>query len=104
MAGAAGFQIPRSDKGDDLFPLFGVPFLLIGTRMLPFPLWAYRNSLKTVYLITNRRAITIDGAWSYTTRSYTPEKLADVFRREHRDGTGDVVVSRNSWRDSDGDN
>jgi len=103
MAGAAGFKIPQFNNGADLFPLFGIPFFLIGLGMLSAPLWAYRNSLRTVYLITDRRAITIDGGMSYTIRSYTPEKLTDVFRREHRDGTGDVIITRSSWRDSDGD-
>ncbi len=103
MAGAAGFKIPQFKNGADLFPLFGIPFFLIGIGLLSSPLWAYRNSLKTLYLITDRRAITIDGGSSYTIRSYTGEQLSDIFRREHKDGTGDVIISRNSWRDSDGD-
>lgn len=103
MAGAAGFKIPQFNNGADLFPLLGIPFFLIGIGMLSSPLWAYRNSLKTVYLITNRRAVTIDGGMSYTIRSYTADKLNDIFRREHKDGTGDVIICRNSWRDSDGD-
>src|SRR6266404_1761012 len=37
------------------FPLFGLPFILIGLGMLSGPLWAYRKALKTVYVITNRR-------------------------------------------------
>ncbi len=103
MAGAAGFKIPQFNRGEDLFPLFGIPFFLIGLGMLSSPLWSYRNSLKTAYLITNRRAITIDGGMSYTIRSYPPHKLTDVFRREHKDGTGDVIITRNAWKDSDGD-
>lgn len=103
IAGAAGFKIPQFNNVADLFPLFGIPFFLVGIGMLCSPLWAYRNSLNTVYLITNRRAITIDGGMSYTVRSYTPEKLNETFRREHQDGSGDVIISRHSWRDSDGD-
>lgn len=103
MAGAAGFKIPQFNQGFDFFPLFGVPFVLIGIGMLSSPLWAYRNQLKTVYLITDRRAITIDGGRSSTIRSYLPDNLRDIFRREHKDGTGDVVITRNAWKDSDGD-
>ena len=65
-AGAAGFQVPKFNQGVDLFPLFGVPFVLIGFAMLSTPLWVYRNSFKTVYVITDRRAITIEGGWSTT--------------------------------------
>lgn len=103
MAGAAGFKVPQFNNGADLFPLFGIPFFLVGIGMLSSPLWSYRRSLKTVYLITDRRAVTIDGGMSYTIRSYTGDKLTDIFRREHKDGTGDVIISRNSWRDSEGD-
>ena len=85
------------------FTLFGLPFVLIGIGMLSSPLWAYRKSFKTVYVITDQRAITFDGGWSTTIRSYPPEKLADIYRKENRDGSGDVIISRRAWRDSDGD-
>ena len=103
MAGAAGFKIPQFNQGFDFFPLFGIPFFLIGIGMLTSPFWAYRNQLKTVYLITDRRAITIDGGRTSTIRSYLPENLKDIFRREHKDGTGDVIITRTAWKDSDGD-
>lgn len=103
MAGAAGFKIPQFNQGFDFFPLFGVPFFLIGIGMLSSPLWAYRSQLKTVYLITDRRAITIDGGRTSTIRSYLPKDLKEIFRREHKDGTGDVIIKRDAWKDSDGD-
>jgi len=85
------------------FPLFGLPFILIGLGMLSGPIWAYRKALKTVYVITNRRAITFDGGRSLTIRSYPPDRLTDFYRKERKDGTGDVIISRRAWRDSDGD-
>ena len=85
------------------FTLFGVPFVLIGIGMLSSPLWAYRKSFKTVYVITDRRAITFDGGWSTTIRSYPPDRLAETYRKEKKDGSGDVIISRSAWRDSDGD-
>jgi hypothetical protein len=33
-AGAAGFKFPVFNQGFDLFPLFGLPFILIGLGML----------------------------------------------------------------------
>jgi len=86
-----------------VFPLFGVPFILIGFGMLSSPRWAYRKALRTVYVLTNRRAITFDGGWSMTIRSYPPDKLQDVYRKEKKHGTGDVIIARSEWRDSDGD-
>jgi hypothetical protein len=87
----------------NLFALFGLPFILIGFGMLSSPLWAYRKALKTVYVITDRRAITIDGGVSTTIRSYPPDQLQNIYRKEKSDGTGDIVISRRAWRDSDGD-
>ena len=103
MCGAAGFKMPDFTKGFDLFPLFGVPFVLIGMAMLSTPVWTYRKSFNTVYMITNRRAVTFEGGRATTIRSYPPDKLQDLFRKERRDGTGDVVIARRAWRDSDGD-
>jgi len=84
------------------FPLFGLPFILIGFGMLSSPIWAYYRGGKSVYVITDRRAITIDGGWSTTIRSYPPNELTDISRKEKRDGSGDVIISRHTWCDSDG--
>jgi hypothetical protein len=101
---AAAWGTSRDGAGVDVgFALFGVPFILVGFCMLSSPIWAYRKALHTVYVITNRRAITFDGGMSMTIRSYTPDRLHDIYRKEKRDGTGDVVIARRAWRDSDGD-
>jgi hypothetical protein len=102
--GASGFKMPDFGKGGiSFFPLFGVPFVLIGLALLFTPLWAYRKALRTVYVITDRRAITFDGGWSGTIRSYPPDKLQNIYRREKKDGSGDVIIARRAWRDSGGD-
>jgi len=102
VCGAAGFEFPDFEQGFDLFPLFGIPFVLVGFGMLSAPLWAYRKSLKSVYVITDRRAITFEGGWSTTIRSYLPEKLTDIYRKERNDGSGDVIISSRAWNDSEG--
>lgn len=85
------------------FPLFGIPFVLIGLGMLSAPLAAYKKSGKTAYVITDRRAITFEGGSSTVVRSYPPEKLRDIYRSEKRNGSGDVIIKLHAWRDSDGD-
>ncbi len=102
-AGAAWGTSQAEDAGlFRLFPLFGVPFILIGFAMLSSPVWAYRKGVRTVYVITDRRAITFLGGRTTTVRSYLPDHLEDIYRREKKDGTGDVIISRRAWRDSDG--
>ncbi len=103
ICGASGFKLPDFSKGGfSFFPLFGVPFVLIGLGMLSSPWWAHRKALKTVYVITDRRAIAIDGGWTTTIRSYPPERLQNVCRKEKRDGTGDVILAERVWSGAEG--
>jgi len=102
---ASDFKMPEfSNVGDVFIPLFIIPFLLVGLAMLSAPLWTYRSTRKTVYAITDRRALSIEGGLRSTTvRSYPPERLQEVYRTERRDGRGDVIIAARSWKDSDGD-
>jgi hypothetical protein len=88
----------------NLFALFGVPFVLFGFGMLSSPVWAWQAARKTVYLVTDKRAISIHSGWSTTIRIYLPNQLKEIYRKERADGTGDVIISIRRWKDSDGDN
>src|SRR5437763_9868076 len=72
MAGVSGFKIPNLTRGFGWFPLFGIPFVLIGLGMLSTPFWVRRKARRTAYVITDRRAIVVEGgAWrSVTIRSF----------------------------------
>jgi hypothetical protein len=102
MAAQGTAQMEEGGPGR-AFPLFGIPFILIGLGMLSSPLWAYRKALRTVYVITDRRAITFSGGFSTTIRNYPPAGLHNVHRREKRNGSGDVLFAERTWKDSDGD-
>ncbi|MCO6511895.1 MAG: hypothetical protein J5I65_13980 [Aridibacter famidurans] len=102
MAGA-GTWFTSGFSVFSIFPLFGIPFILIGIGMLSAPLGAYIKSGRTVYVITDKRAISFEGGSSTVVRSFTPEKLGEVFRRERPGGYGDVVIDLSHTRDSDGD-
>jgi len=103
ICGASGFVLPDFRKGGfAFFPLFGLPFLLIGVVMLATPIWTRQKATKTVYVITDRRAITFDGGWTTTIRSYPPDKLQNLFRKEKSDGTGDIIFAQRTWADSEG--
>ncbi len=104
VCGASGFKVPDFSSGVNFFPLFGLPFILIGLGLLSTPLWTYRKALKTVYVITDKRAITIEGGRLMTIRSYPPEQLQNIYRKERRNGTGDVVITRRAWQNSEGNN
>ena len=103
ICGASGFKLPDLSNGwFNLFPLFGLPFVLAGLGMLSAPLWSRRKALKTVYVITDRRAITFDAGWTTTIRSYAPDQLQKIYRKEKRDGSGDVVLGQRVVAGSEG--
>ena len=57
----------------------------------------------SVYLVTNKRAISIQTGSTAIIRSYLPGQLQDIYRKERSDGTGDVIITLRKWKDSDGD-
>lgn len=75
------------------FPLFGLPFVLIGVGMLSAPYWLRRAARRTCYALTDRRALVWQKHWfgGLEVRSYGPEALTRMARIEHADGTGDLV-------------
>src|ERR1700738_3876007 len=59
-------------KGFTVFPLFGLPFLLVGLGIILAPLWAFLSGRSTVYAVTNQRVMIITGGGSRSVKSYTP--------------------------------
>jgi hypothetical protein len=88
------------------FPLFGLPFVLIGFGMLSSPYWMRLQAKRTCYALTDRRAIIWSASLfgSVEVRSYGPEALGKISRTEYPDGTGDLVLEEvvTVGRDSDG--
>lgn len=100
MAGAAG-MIWFTDSGPkpdgfgvfSCFPLFGIPFFLVGMGMVTSPIWMRRAARRTVYGVTDRRAIVCKGkaTGGVEVRSFGPDDLTDMTRVEHASGGGDLV-------------
>jgi hypothetical protein len=78
--------------GFSVFPLFGLPFLLIGLGVILAPLWAFLKGRSTVYAVTNQRVMIITGTNSRSVQSYTPADILGVEHRERPDGSGDIVL------------
>lgn len=102
MAGAARFKIPDFNQGFDLFPLFGIPFVLIGLGMLGSPFWMMRKARNTAYILTNQRAIIFEKKLSMSIRSFEPEQLHNLRRNQWSDGSGDLLFERRMDFDHDG--
>jgi hypothetical protein len=103
--GALGFELPDLQQGlqpQHIFALFGIPFVLIGVGMLFSPILLWQAARNTVYLVTDKRAVSIQDSWVTTIRSYLPHQLQNIYRKERTDGTGDVIITVRQWKDSDG--
>src|SRR5262245_59702742 len=77
------YTITSKSTGPDFsnfFPLFGVPFLLIGLGMLTAPLWAYLAAGRTQYALTNKRALIVSNLFSVSVRSFTYEEMGELQR------------------------
>jgi hypothetical protein len=87
------------------FPLFGIPFVLIGFGMLSAPYWMWRHAKKTCYALTDQRAILWQPSfWSgVEVRSYGPESLGKTVRTEYADGSGDLIFEEFVTIGSDSD-
>jgi hypothetical protein len=89
---ASAMNVSSGSSGDGfpgaIFPLFGVPFLVIGFGMLLGPVWAYRSAKNTVYAVTDKRVLIITGTKTVGVRSFAPEDIGEIVRVEAQDGSG----------------
>lgn len=83
--------------------LFALPLVLLGLGMLSAPYWAWRMAHRTIYAITDQRALIweVTPLGGTTLRTIPPEDLHRLSRRERADGSGDLIFD-NVRRDSDG--
>lgn len=89
---ASGFEMPSFNSGFDFFPLFGIPFILIGIGLLTAPFWMGFSAGNTVYVLTNKRAIIFSKSFSnFTIKDYLPEQLKDVYRQEDAEDRGSII-------------
>jgi len=95
FVGITGAACEEAGKGETLFVvLFGMPFLLIGLGMLSAPLWMIRKARRTVYAVTNRRALILERGRNLRVHSFGPEALHRVEKRVKSDGSGDLIFER----------
>ncbi len=99
IASAAGLGKGSSGGSvqSSLFPLFGIPFVLVGLCVMLSPLWLARRAKRSIYAISNRRAIILERSGlngSKSVRSFEGNELAFVDRLERSDGSGDLTFTR----------
>ncbi len=100
--GAAGFKFPPDFSGGifSYFPLFGLPFVLIGIAMLLSPLFVYAKAFHTIYIITNKSIRITTTGHTKKVETYTANDIDKIERKEKPDGSGDLVFKYDISYDS----
>jgi hypothetical protein len=94
---------PASTGGMHWFGLiWGTPFMLVGASMVLSPLWAWWVARRTLYVITNRRAILIEAPFRRKIQSFRGDRLINVLRDENQRGNGNLIFEREASQGSKG--
>ena len=103
IAFASGLEIPDFSKGGfAYFPLFGLPFLLIGIWGLSSPLREKLKAKNVIYAITTQRVIIIEGFRSTTYRSYYPAQLKNIEKVQKSNAFGSIYFQLVPYIDANG--
>jgi Bacterial PH domain len=74
-----------------VFPLFGIPFVLIGFHLfIGHFFWSALRRKFTEYAVTNQRVIMCSGIFSKTTQSIEYRKIPTLTVTEKSDGSGSI--------------
>lgn len=107
--GTLGFKLPdfKAMSFQDFLAHFGnLSFLegeilfFVGLWMLSSPLREWLKAFRTVYLITNRRAFSVEGGWIPVIKNYSPNQLRNLRRNDRKDCTGDIVITTRLHKNS----
>ena len=92
MAGLAT-QAAHNDPLAWVFPLFGVPFVVIGLGMFAKPFVPYFQRGRILFAVTNRRVLKFSLGRELTVNSVPGSTIQDMVRRESADGSGTIDLS-----------
>lgn len=84
---------------------FFLALMIVGLACLPFRVsWRLAKAWRTVYAITNTRLISIIRFTSTSIAEYHGGDIGQIMRREHWDGTGDIIFGKQLFMSAGGEN
>ena len=86
-----------------IFPLFGLPFIGIGLKMLSLPFKAQRKAAQTIFGLTDRRIVRVTAGRKRESASVLFAQMGPIDVTADADGYGSLRIQTGSRRDSDGD-
>lgn len=91
-------RIPKQQPIGYVFPLFGLPFVLVGLYLM-FGRFLYdaKSRENTEYALTADRVIIKSGIFSKKVMSLNLKSLADISLTENADGTGTITFGESTY-------
>jgi hypothetical protein len=86
-----------------VFPLFGLPFIVVGFGMLWMPFATRRKAAQTIYGLTDRRVLRISAGRKRESASVLFAQMGPIDVSADADGFGTLRIQTGTGRDSDGD-
>jgi hypothetical protein len=81
-----------------IFLFISLPFLVISLRMIAAPTIEKRKANRTVYAVTNQRAMIIATGKNKKVTSYFPGDIIAINRKINEDGSGNLLFTMNPSR------
>ena len=86
-----------------VFPLFGLPFIIIGFYMLAMPFKAIAKAKRTVFALTDRRVLRVTAGQTREAESVMLGQIGPISVKVGSDGYGTLRIQTGISIDSDGD-
>jgi hypothetical protein len=83
--------------------IFSGSFVLVGLYLLAAPFLAWAKARHTIYVITDKRVLTLAVARTRSVTSLDGDRILKTTRWERGDGTGTLRIVTGREKDSDGD-
>lgn len=99
---SAAFEAGAMKSGSIFMLLWGIPFIVIGLRLLASPLWEYWRARRTVYVVSDRRLLILGGLLRPSTKSFAVSDIGPLEVDAGGDGSGSIVFSQHRTRDPEG--
>lgn len=78
---------------DMIFPMFGIPFMLVGLGMLLSPLWKMYKAKRITYALTDKRMIIRQAFPRIEIQSWPLSGIKNLSRNGPAKGPGDVIFA-----------
>ena len=86
-----------------VFLIFSTPFMAIGLGLMYSPFYLRGQMGKTLYVITNQRALSLTFGRSLKVTTLRPENIGKMEKKISPDGSGTLSIQTGTHKDSDGD-